>query len=237
LSDDLSHGEIQELLGAYALDAVDETERAVIDAHLDTCGSCRVELEDHRRLAETMRRHASRVSPLASVESNGSARNGGAVAGHPTVGRWRVAVATMIVVMILGGLFVGGEIRFNDADARMQRIELLERAQLAAADPASIVTILRTPRYEAVLTVVSRPAGGDSYAMNGVLPSLATGQTYQLWRVSNGVETPAVALGRRPDAVAFSLPPGVTGLILTVERGPAPSRPTLPAVASALVSQ
>lgn len=237
MSDDLSHGEIQELLGAYALDAVDETERAIIEAHLETCETCRVELEDHRRLAETMRRHASRVSPLASVDSNGSARNGGADAGRPTVGRWGFAVATAMIVLLFGALFSRGEIRFNNADARMQRIELLERAELAADDPTAIVTILRTSGDEPVLTVVSRRAGGDSYAINGTLGSLATGQTYQLWRVSNEVETPAVALGRRPDAVAFSLPPAVTGLILTVERGPAPSRPTLPAVASARVSQ
>ncbi len=237
MSDDLSHGEIQELLGAYALDAVDEAERALIDAHLETCESCRVEVADHRRLAETMRRHASRVSPLASIEANGSARNGGAVAAQRRVGRWAVAVGTAIVVLVLGGVFVGGEIRFNDADARMKRIELLERVQLAAADPAAIVTTLRTPRGEAVLTVVSRPAGGDSYAMNGVLPILATGQTYQLWRVAAGGETPAVALGRTPQTVAFSLPSGVTGFILTVERVPAPSRPTLPAVAGAGISR
>jgi len=237
LSDDLSHAEIQELLGAYALGAIDETERAIIEAHLDTCESCRVELEEHRRLAETMRRHASRVSPLGSVEANGSARKGGTVAGRPPVGRWGIAAATAIVALLLGALFAGGEIRFNDVDAKMRRIELLERAQLAAADPAAILTALRTPSNEAVLTVVSRRAGGDSYAMNGVLPSLATGQTYQLWRVGTGGEAAAVALGRRPQAVGFSLPSGVTGFILTVETAPAPSRPTLPAVAGARISQ
>ena len=32
MTEDLSHGEIQELLGAYALGAVDERERATIEA-------------------------------------------------------------------------------------------------------------------------------------------------------------------------------------------------------------
>jgi len=59
---------MQELLGAYALGAIDERERALVDAHLEMCASCRSELDDHSRLAETLRRHASRVSPLTSAE-------------------------------------------------------------------------------------------------------------------------------------------------------------------------
>ncbi|MHB1533433.1 MAG: anti-sigma factor family protein [Acidimicrobiales bacterium] len=49
MPEDLSHGDIQELLGAYCLDAVDERERATVEAHLKVCESCRSELDDHRR--------------------------------------------------------------------------------------------------------------------------------------------------------------------------------------------
>jgi len=233
---DLSHHEIQELLGAYALDAVDDRERASIETHLETCESCRVELEDHRRLAETMRRHAARMSPLASVEANGAFKTSRGVQGPRRVHRWGFPVAMAIVLILLVGLFAQGEIRFNELEAGMERVQLLERAQLAMTDPAAIVTTLRTPRNEPVLTVVSRAAGGDSYAMNSTLPPLSKGQTYQLWRSDRGSEVATVALGRRPDAVMFSLPSGVTALVLTVERAPNPSRPTLPAVAGARVS-
>jgi len=236
LRDDRSHEEIRELLGAYALEAVDDRERAIIETHLETCESCRVELEDHRRLAETMRRHAARMSPLASVEANGSAKTDGGVPRSRLAHRWRFPVAMTIVLILLGGLFAQGEIRFNELQAGMERVELLERAQLATTDPAAIVTTLRTPRNEPVLTVVSRAVGGDSYAMNSTLPPLPKGQSYQLWRSERGGEVPAVALGRQPDAVTFSLPSGVTGFVLTVETGPTPSRPTLPAVAGARLS-
>ena len=233
---DLSHDEIQELLGAYALDAVDDRERAIIESHLETCESCRVELEDHRRLAETMRRHAERISPLASAEANGASRTSGGVPGPRRVHRWGIPVAMTIVLILLGGLFAQGGIRFNELEAGMERVELLERAQLAMTDPAAIVTTLRTPRNEPVLTVVSRAVGGDSYAMNSTLPPLSKGQTYQLWRSERGSEVAAVALGRRPDVVMFSLPAGATAFVLTVETAPTPSRPTLPAVAVARIS-
>lgn len=236
MTEDLSHGEIQELLGAYALGAVDERERALIEAHLETCQPCQVELDDHSLLVEALRRHASRVSPLASTEANGSARTSKEVSPVPLVRRWAVPVALTIVFALLGGLFAQGEIRFKNLDATMDRIELLERAQLATADPASVLTTLRAPTNEPVLTVVSRAAGGDSYVLNGALPRLAGGQTYQLWRTDGRGITAAVALGRDLEATVFSLPSAVTGFILTVERVPAPSRPTLPAVATGQIA-
>lgn len=233
MSEDLSHGDIQELLGAYALGAVDERERTIIEAHLETCESCRVELDDHSRLAEALRRHASRVSPLASTESNGSHKTSEDVARSGLVRRWEVRVAMAILVVVMGAVLAQMHLSSDHLAATTGRIELLQRAQLATADPEAVVTTLRTPRKEPVLTVVSRAAGGNSYAMYGALPLLADGRAYQLWRVDNGEATATVALGRRPDTVVeFLLPTGVTGFLLTVEKGPAPSRPTLPAVAT-----
>lgn len=229
----MSHGDIQELLGAYALGAVDERERAIIEAHLETCESCRVELDDHRRLTEALRRHASRVSPLASTESNDSHKTSEDVARSGMVRRWEVRVAMAILLVVVGAVLAQMHLSSDHLATTTGRIELLLRAQQATADPAAVVTTLRTSSNEPVLTVVSRAAGGNSYAMYGALPPLADGRAYQLWRVDNGEATDTVALGRRPDTVVvFLLPSGVTGFLLTVEKGPAPSRPTLPAVAT-----
>ena len=48
---DLSHEEIQELLGAYALDAVDGAEYEAVELHLRECPRCRAEVADHREVA------------------------------------------------------------------------------------------------------------------------------------------------------------------------------------------
>jgi anti-sigma factor RsiW len=51
---ELSVPEIEELLGAYALDAVDADERAMVEAHLVTCPRCRAELAGHLEVASWM---------------------------------------------------------------------------------------------------------------------------------------------------------------------------------------
>ncbi len=43
--------EIEELLGAYALDAVEPDERALVEEHLASCPRCRAELADHLAVA------------------------------------------------------------------------------------------------------------------------------------------------------------------------------------------
>jgi len=48
---DYTHEEIQELLGAYALDAVDGEEFEAVEVHLRTCPQCRAEVADHREVA------------------------------------------------------------------------------------------------------------------------------------------------------------------------------------------
>lgn len=46
----LTHTEIEELLGAYSLDAVEPDEAAEIEAHLIVCPRCRAELNEHREV-------------------------------------------------------------------------------------------------------------------------------------------------------------------------------------------
>ena len=46
-----SHAEIQELLGAYALDAVDKETAALVEQHLAGCVRCSVEVSQHHEVA------------------------------------------------------------------------------------------------------------------------------------------------------------------------------------------
>ncbi len=47
----MSHAELEELLGAYALDAVDRDEVLALEAHIPTCPKCSAELAAHREVA------------------------------------------------------------------------------------------------------------------------------------------------------------------------------------------
>ena len=57
----MSHDEASELLGAYALDAVDGDEHTELEAHLETCPRCRAELDSLREVAAAM---GNSVEPL-----------------------------------------------------------------------------------------------------------------------------------------------------------------------------
>lgn len=46
-----NHDELRELLGAYALDAVDADEAVAVEEHLAGCPQCRAEVEQHRSVA------------------------------------------------------------------------------------------------------------------------------------------------------------------------------------------
>jgi len=56
-----THHDIQELLGAFALDAVDDDERDVIEAHLAGCPRCRAEVEGHRETAALLAHSGDRA--------------------------------------------------------------------------------------------------------------------------------------------------------------------------------
>jgi len=51
MSAERSHQDIEELLGAYALDAVGPDERELVELHLRNCPRCRAEVTEHREVA------------------------------------------------------------------------------------------------------------------------------------------------------------------------------------------
>ena len=57
-----THEELRDLLGVYALDAVDPDERVLIEEHLATCPACRAEVSAHREVA-SMLAHTGATAP------------------------------------------------------------------------------------------------------------------------------------------------------------------------------
>jgi anti-sigma factor RsiW len=61
MSSQLSHHEIEELLGAFALDAIDGDERDVVEAHLAGCPRCRAEVAGYRETAAMLAHGGTRA--------------------------------------------------------------------------------------------------------------------------------------------------------------------------------
>lgn len=64
-----THEELQELLGAYALDALPPAERAALDAHLADCPTCRAEVGELRSVVAALPLLAEEVAPPPSLRA------------------------------------------------------------------------------------------------------------------------------------------------------------------------
>lgn len=73
----MNHDEITELLGAYALDAVDDDERDEVERHLADCARCRAEVQEHREVAALLA-HSGADAPDGVWDRIASALDAGA---------------------------------------------------------------------------------------------------------------------------------------------------------------
>jgi anti-sigma factor RsiW len=178
MSASFTHHDIQELLGAFALDAVDDEERDVIEAHLAGCPRCRAEVEGHRetaallahsgdrapegvwdRIAEALDEappalDLARIAPRPAevpdpVEPTDElSRRRAARTASRTVSL-RLAAATMAVAAALT-LFLGVALGRRDNGRGLGRIDALATAMQKAAVSNAAFAALNDPRAEKV---------------------------------------------------------------------------------------
>ncbi len=212
-----THAEISELLGAYALDAVDDDERELVRAHLAGCARCRAEVQEHREVA-TFLAHEGGDAPealwsriAASLEESppGLRLVAAAPAARrlPRPGRLSLvaAAAAALVVGVLG-------VQVTRQDDRIDELEValtdpLEVAYAAAlADPRSEILELASADGQVALRGAVAP-DGTGYLRADPLPPLDPDRTYQLWGGSGDQLVSLGVLGGDPDIVAFAARP------------------------------
>jgi anti-sigma factor RsiW len=215
-----SHDEIQELLGAYALDAVEPDERSEIDDHLRDCARCRAEVAEHRDTAAFLA-HGGTDAPGAVWDRiAGSLETPNVVPLAPKLGivprrnRWPQAVALVgaAAALIIGVLVV----QVREQDRRIDRIQGGDPVALAMAEPGARVVHLTAGDTE--LPVVLTPEG-KAYLQASALPKLAADRTYQLWGQSGAQLVSVAVLGRDPGVVTFDVG-GYAALAITEEQAP-----------------
>jgi len=236
------HLNIQELLGAYALDALDDNERRVVEQHLSECGRCRTEVDEHREAAAALSGETvqppERVWSQILVEINAEAPELAPVvsleqARKPISIRslgWVASVAAAVVVALSAGLITQSE-RIGDLKSQLadqeQQIETLASAlqtdplqqavTAALADPGAQVANLTAGGNSGAMLIVVLP-DGTGYVFQNTLEALPEDSTYQLWAVVNDKVISAGVLGNQPDIVPFHIDPeGLQGLVITQE--------------------
>ena len=223
----MTHDELQELLGAYALDAVEPHEAAAVEDHLRSCPRCRAEVADHRETAAYLA-HAGAEAPPALWDRIAGAIDApaGAVplaprfAGRGSQRRWATALvavagaAAAAVIVVLG-------VQVRDQERRMDEMEaalaVADRGLAAAmADPAAVMMGLVGDGGTHVPVVIS---GRTAWLQAGTLPALAPGRTYQLWGLAGEDLVSVAVLGHDPGVVSFDVA-GYSLLAITEEVAP-----------------
>jgi hypothetical protein len=230
----LSHAEAVELLGAYALDAVDIDEREALEHHLHECPRCRAEVVDHRTVASFMGSAGGpapeglwdriagsleeappelRLAPVVPLQQARDRRS---------VPLWVGAAAGAVAAAVIAVLGVQVVHLNNQVDnlAAPQRPDaaLLSAATHALADPTARRASLRSSDGGVTAQAVVLP-DGSGFLVADDLPALPSDRTYQLWAVAGGQKISAGVLGSRPRVVAFRYPAAdVSAFAVTAER-------------------
>ena len=257
----MSHEDASELLGAYALDAVDSDELDALEAHLATCPRCRSELDSLREVAAAI---GNSVEPLpeglwSSIASRLPERPGdeepppmphlSPESRSPfqpppdrrqlrrrttvaTLGALAVAAAAVAVVLGIG---------LVRADNKASNLEA------ASARPSSTVTgALHTPGHRLItldtsshtpLAQVVVVPSGQGFLVSSKLPSLGPGRTYQLWTIEGNQPISLGLLGGSPRQAAFTMAGSTrpSRLSITAEPTGGSVSPTGPIIASGTV--
>ena len=230
----LDHSEIEELLGAFALDAGDPDEAEVVELHLRECPRCRGEVTAHRevatllgniggdapagvwdRLADQLDEAppplrlavpGAAVIPLASRRRTAN-----------RIGALVIGAAAAVAIGVLGIQVVHQQHELDRVGVAVEDGSMLAAANVALRDPAATAIHLRSTDGLINATAVLLP-DGTGYLMAQELPGLAGGRTYQLWgKTSTGLVSLGL-LGGEPGAIVpFSASGPVGALAITAE--------------------
>lgn len=225
----ITHPEIDDLLAAYALDAVDGDEANAIDVHLRECGRCRGLLADFRgaaaRLATTSEPAPAAVwDAIAAQLEHGEPRelNLGVLVPfrrRPRMRRLAVAAAAAAVVVVIAGLgtqVVSQGQRLEEMQVALEDRTILSAALAAEGHPNARRAALRFADGEVLAHAVVTPEG-TGFLRASSLHALSPDRTYQLWAVVGTERISAGLLGPRPDVVPFHVAGEIIGLAVTEE--------------------
>ncbi len=233
------HSDLEELLGVYALDAVDDVERQVVDEHLTACARCRAEVQEHREVAALLA-HTGAPAPeglwdriAEALDDDHAAYSLPPVVPFPTLAppkpvttyeTWRaragaVLLAAAAAVIVVLGVHMEQQDERLDEMSSLLALDALERAyQAAEATPGSDLVQLTSFDGQVAHAVIT--TDGLGYLRASSLPRLPEGRTYQLWGDAGDQRISLGPLGPDPEVATFEVSARYVGLAITEESEP-----------------
>jgi hypothetical protein len=236
----MSHEEVAELLGAYALDAVDPEEVVAIEAHLESCPRCRDELRNHREVTGLLsyagqeapaglwdrvmgELHGEETASIGSPPAVISPAEGRRHEGARGWGRWVVPAAAAAALVVVALLAIQVARLQNRTDHLSHQLSLMANqptmanVEAALAAPGARRVTLRAATGSASIQAVILP-NGTGYLYDSTLSPLGVRQSYQLWGQSGQRLISYGLIGASPAPVtAFRVGRPVQALAISAE--------------------
>jgi anti-sigma-K factor RskA len=252
----MDHSEIQDLLGAYALDAVDADEAEQIERHLLDCTHCQAEVASFREVAGLLGQGAmddlappglwDRIAsdldqkpPPLRLDRLQPRPAAGSPGGKTVSARVFTAVLA-VAALVLAGLgiqVVRLNTRTNHLPATVASQLLINSYQAASSQfDAKHVSLVGTDASKSIPAVIL--PDGTAFVDARRLPRLSADRTYQLWGKS-GATAAAVSLavmGSDPVIQQLRVPGNVDALAVTLERAGGVPAPTTAALAQGQIT-
>ena len=235
----MTHDELEELLGAYALDALEPEERQEVDEHLVSCPRCRAELAAHRDVAALLGNAVAGTPAAAPDElwdriSASLQDEPPALASFPRPNpRPRLALIVPLGAIAAALILVVGllAVKVGNLDGQLGTLSHQTTVASVLLNPShrtvELTSATHHPAWRA--TVIFLP-DGEGYLVNPSMPSLSRSQTFQLWALSRGKVVSIGLLGSHPSGAPLRIEPTMTVLMITAEPlggTPVPTTPVL----------
>jgi hypothetical protein len=227
----MTHQQIQDLLGAYSLDAVDPAERVEVARHLPECSDCRQEVDSFRHVASHLA-GVDELPPPALWERLQTTVDQTTVidlASRRRAASWRPLISVAAMVALLVGIGIQSarlsEVRSRLVQAEERTADLEDSiasgqwdavARLAASTPGAQTVSLDGSLGRGTIVILP---DGTGFLLENDLDPLDRNHTYQLWAVQAGTVISAGVLGSSPGVVTFHVDPQLLeGLVITAEQ-------------------
>ncbi|HEX6311579.1 MAG TPA: anti-sigma factor [Acidimicrobiia bacterium] len=236
MAGELSPEELDSLLGAYSLDAVEPEERAELEQYLAQNPAARAEVDDTRELISLLV-DLEEGSPglwnriQEEIRGPDAAREAASSSAPTPRQRRPVSGRAVVVAAAAAAVFVAvvGVVALRE-DGASGGDRIAEAADAAQNDPAAREAALADRDGVARAAVVYLP-DGTGYVRNLALADLPPGRTYQLWAVVDDTVVSAGVLGPDVDVVAFHYDGPVRAFAISTEDAPGARTPHEPVTA------
>lgn len=196
--------DLDELLGAFALDAIDDDERMEIETYLDSAPRARAEVERHREVASLLAYSGAKAPSGLWDRISGSLYEQSAPPISLVSYRRRVPtlVASAAAAVVFGVLGVGIGRGLSPARAVTAADAMALAFGEAMADPQShYVSLIGDDDMKVPVVVLP---SGIGFVAGSMLPPAGDGRTWQLWGEMNGTMVSLGVLGDQPGIASFS---------------------------------